>query len=124
MKKKVLSLLLMMMVLLSACSTKCYTDINLSDLQAKITSLGDEFSKLSVANSTMSDASTLFINLSDMDYSKVNQYFLLYSSEGKSTEIAVVLLNDSKDTKEMKDSLNKHLEERKKTSFKIMRQTK
>ena len=70
--------------------------------------------KLSLADSSMDDAKELFSNISDIDYGKIGQYFILYSSKGTSDEIVVVELKDSQDIQKMEESLRKHLENRKK----------
>jgi hypothetical protein len=112
--KKIVSLLLVIgMCLLPACQNQV-SSIDMTAVQEVMTTAAEEVSELSVADSNMDNASDLFLNISDMDYDKVSKYFLLYSSEGTSDEIAVIEMKNSADTVDMEESLKKHLESRKK----------
>lgn len=54
----------------------------------------------------------LFSYLSEMDYEKVEHFFLSYSSEGKADEIAVIAVKDPADADEAEKSLQEHLKSR------------
>ncbi len=54
-----------------------------------------------------SDAS-LFANVSDVDYGKVEAYYLAYSADGLADEIVLVRMKKNRDTAAMKESLEKH----------------
>ncbi len=61
------------------------------------------------------DAEDLFTNISDLDYKKVDSFFVSYAKEGgKADEIAVIAVKDSADTEEAKKSLEAHKENRRK----------
>ena len=55
----------------------------------------------------------LFSYLSDLDYDKVEHFFLVYSATGLADEIAVIAVKDPADAAEAKESLNRHLSNRK-----------
>lgn len=99
--------------LLVGCTSSQVEYMDLKPLEKTIqATLGQ--AKLSLADSSMDDAKELFSNISDIDYGKIGQYFILYSSKGTSDEIVVVELKDSQDIQKMEESLRKHLENRKK----------
>ena len=53
-----------------------------------------------------------FENISDMEYGKVDSYFVSYSREGKADEITVIAVKDPKDVQEAKESLERHRQNR------------
>ena len=53
-----------------------------------------------------------FVYLSDLDYEKVDGYFLSYAADGASYELAVILLKDGADAAAAEASLRDHLEGR------------
>lgn len=55
----------------------------------------------------------LFSYLSDLDYDKVEHFFLVYSATGLADEIAVIAVKDPADAAEAKASLERHLSNRK-----------
>ena len=108
--KRILTLCLCLCLLVGC--TQQIEYIDLGTLEKTIqTVVGQD--GLSLVDSSMDDAKELFSNISNIDYDKIGQYFVLYSSNGTSDEIAVVELKDSQDTKKMEESLRKHLESRK-----------
>ena len=108
--KRILTLCLCLCLLVGC--TQQIEYIDLGTLEKTIqTVVGQD--ELSLVDSSMDDAKELFSNISNIDYDKIGQYFVLYSSNGTSDEIAVVELKDSQDTKKMEESLRKHLESRK-----------
>ena len=58
------------------------------------------------------DAKDSFSFLSDLSYSKVEEYFYAYADAGTAEEIAVVKLKDKSDAAAMMESLNDHVEAR------------
>ncbi len=54
-----------------------------------------------------------FLYLSDLDYDKVDGYFLSYAEDGSAYEIAVIAVKDISDVPEAKESLDSHLKGRK-----------
>lgn len=61
------------------------------------------------------DAKDSFFYLSDLDYSKVEEYFYAFADAGTAEEIAVVKLKDRSDAAAMMESLHKHVEARRGT---------
>ena len=60
------------------------------------------------ASSAEKDAEDKFSHISDMDYKKVDSYFVSYSSDGhKADEIVVIAVKDKADVDEAKESLTK-----------------
>ena len=53
-----------------------------------------------------------FAAISDLDYSKVNEFSLMYSSDGSAYELAVIKLGDASDMKKLEASLKEHIEKR------------
>ena len=66
------------------------------------------------ASSSDENAADSFSYISDMDYDKVDSFFLSYAKEGTADEIAVVAVKDLNDIDEAKQSLEKHRESRRK----------
>ena len=60
------------------------------------------------ASSAEENAEENFKHISDLDYSKVDSYFVSYSEEGLADEIAVIAVKDPQDVKEAKESLDDH----------------
>lgn len=93
---------------LVGCVSKEEKKVSMYDLQKGILEADDTLPDMSTVNSSADNAEDSFAYLSDMDYQKVDGYFLAYSSEGKADEIAVVCLKEEKDVAEAKESLEKH----------------
>ena len=58
------------------------------------------------------DGKSSFPYLSKLDYDKVSDYFLAFSSEGKADEIAVIELKKTADSAQAKKSLDDHIQKR------------
>ena len=98
---------------LCACSSTPKSDVSMFDLSRAMLS-AVEFGEMSYVSSADSNAKDLFAYLSDMDYSKVEQFFLSYAKDGKGNadEIAVVQVKNKKDLDEAVKTLNAHLQKR------------
>ena len=108
--------LLLSMILLCICLTACAKQneakVSAYDLQKTMLDSDSSLPDMTTVNSNASDADTLFSYLSDMNYDKVDSYFLAYSSEGLADEVAVIILKDSSDADEAEESLKKHVQGR------------
>ena len=60
------------------------------------------------------DPADQFAYISDLDYDKVDSFFLSYAKEGTADEIAVVAVKDVNDIDEAKQSLETHRQNRRK----------
>jgi hypothetical protein len=62
------------------------------------------------------NAESLFTdNISDMDYDKIDDFFVSYAIEGKNAdEIVVIAVKDKNDVNEAKETLEEHRESRRK----------
>ena len=100
---------------LTSCSSGGNADASMYDLSKAMLSSSQKFRDMSYASSDDKDAKKLLKNVSDIDYSKVDKFFISYASNGgkNADEIVVIQLKNKKDAAEAKESLNKHLETRK-----------
>ena len=64
------------------------------------------------ADSSAEDAEDLFSYISDMDYTKVDKFFVSYSKEGNADEIAVIAVKDEADAADAEKSLKAHVQDR------------
>lgn len=64
------------------------------------------------ASSADADPAALFAYLSDLDYEKVEGFFLSYAEQGESYELAVVCLKDKADLSALTNSLKAHVADR------------
>ena len=113
--KRVLSciLLLVCLLLLGACKNEQTPDVSLYDLSRTMLS-ATEFGEMNYVSSSDDAAKDLFTYISDMDYEKVNRFFLSYAKDGKGNadEIAVIEVKDKADLDTAVKSLNAHLQKR------------
>ena len=94
------------------CQSSEKEEISIYDLQKNMLAADDSLPEMLTVNSSASEAADNFSYLSDIDYEKVDAYFLAYSAEGKADEIAVIRLKEDKDVGEAKTSLEKHAQGR------------
>ena len=94
------------------CQSSKKEEISIYDLQKNMLAADDSLPEMLTVNSSASEAADNFSYLSDIDYEKVDAYFLAYSAEGKADEIAVIRLKEDKDVGEAKTSLEKHAQGR------------
>ena len=72
----------------------------------------DTLGEMLSADSNEEDAEDLFAYISDMDYGKVDKFFVSYSNEGSADEIAVIALKNASDTSDAEKSLKDHVQDR------------
>lgn len=102
-------------LLFSSCTRAAdSTQISMYDLRNAMIQ-GVEFGDMTYVSSSDRDAEKNFGYLSDMDYSKIDSFFMYFSSDGAKSadEIAVITVKDGKDAGEALNSLKDHLEYRK-----------
>lgn len=114
--KKILSIMLAAIVLLQCgCGgTKVSDTVSMYDLRQTMEAADPSLPEMLNASSAEDDAADSFSYISDMDYDKVDSFFLSYAKEGTADEIAVVAVKDLNDVDEAKKSLEKHRENRRK----------
>lgn len=114
--KKILSVMLAVIVLLQCgCGGSKVSDtVSMYDLRQAMEAADSSLPEMLNASSTEDNAADSFSYISDMDYDKVDSFFLSYAKEGTADEIAVVAVKDLNDVDEAKKSLEKHRENRRK----------
>lgn len=114
MKKILPALLAVLAVFLCGCQ-KNSAVVSMYDLCQKMEAADSSLPEMLYASSSQKDAEDLFTNISDLDYGKVDSFFVSYAKEGgKADEIAVIAVKDINDTQEAKKSLEVHKENRRK----------
>lgn len=86
--------------------------VSMYDLRKAMLAEDPNLPEMSAVSSVDEKADELFAYLSDIDYSKVEGYFLTFAADGTSYEIAVVALKERSDVSELQSSLRKHVEGR------------
>lgn len=113
--KKIISALLAIVIAfsLTACSSNQAKEISLYDLNKAMSEVAD-FSEMKYASSSDDNAEEVFKNISDMDYSKVDGYFINYAvnGTGNADEIACIRVKNKGDLSLAVQSLNAHLQRR------------
>lgn len=116
MKKRLIALVLvaLMVLPLAACGKKEEVkDVDFYELRTKMLEAGENLPDMQTVSSADDNAAELLGYVSDMDYEKVSNFFVSYSSEGLTDEIVVIAVKNEDDAKEAKESLEKHLTHRK-----------
>ena len=113
MKKFLLILLALTFVLFTACSKGGdeKIDVSMSELSKAMVGASEKLEKMSYSSSEDENANRLLGGVCEIDYEKVNSFFISYSKNGSKNadKIAVILLNDAKDADEAKTLLENHL---------------
>lgn len=94
--------------------TKVSDTVSMYDLRQTMEAADPSLPEMLNASSAEEDAAESFSYISDLDYDKVDSFFLSYAKEGTADEIAVVAVKDLNDVDEAKKSLEKHRENRRK----------
>lgn len=115
---KLMAVLLMVAIMctLTACgnsSSDKKSTVDMKNLCTNMLAADDGLTNMISVYNTDEQAERNFAYLSDMDYTKVEGYFLSYSANGETTdEIAVIAVKDVNDIGLAKDSIDKHLKSR------------
>lgn len=115
MKNKIKAIVLAAMMLAAVFAAGCGSSsdtVSMFDLRTAMEAADDTLGEMLSADSSEEDAEDLFAYVSDMDYSKVDKFFVSYSNEGVADEIAVIALKDASDAQEAEKSLEKHVQDR------------
>lgn len=112
--KKFLSRLLVIIALVTCgCGSETSADIvSMYDLRVAMEEADESLPSMLSASNVEEDAESNFKHISDLDYDKVESYFVSYSEEGLADEIAVIAVKDVADAKEAKESLAAHRDDR------------
>lgn len=116
MKKTVsiIASLLLITALLCSCSGKSSEAISMYDLSGTMMAAAPSLGEMSYVSSEDEDAENLIKHVIDTDYSKIDSFYVSYSSDGTlADEITVIAAKNKKDTAEIKSALEEHLESRK-----------
>lgn len=98
-------------LLLCACGAAA-EPVPIYDLQRAMLAADDTLPAMLTVNSNSEDAAQLFTYFSDLDYSKVEGYFLAYSEAGDADEIAVIAVKNASDVSEAERTLKNHAQDR------------
>ena len=114
--KKIISVMLALVVLLQCgCGgTKTRDTVSMYDLRQTMEAADKSLPEMLNASSADENAADQFAYISDLDYDKVDSFFLSYAKEGTADEIAVVAVKDVNDIDEAKQSLETHRQNRRK----------
>jgi len=118
MKKRIFVSVLTVCILLNICLCACSggkkSTVSMYDLKNAMAGATENFSDMTYASSEDADAEGVFANVSDMDYSKVESFFIYYATNGtgNSDEIAVIQVKNASDLDLAKQSLEAHLQKR------------
>ncbi len=110
--KKLTAFVCALLLMLCTCACSSNSQISIYDLQKAMLAADESLPETLSVNSNDEKAKDSFAYLSDMDYSKVQSFFLAYADDGMAYEIAAVELKNSADAADLKASLEKHLEGR------------
>lgn len=98
--------------MLMACNNSSANSVSIYDLQTTMLQSDNTLPDMITVNSNTENAGELFQYISDMDYDKVDGFFLGYSSEGLADEVALIRVKSSSDVETAYSSLQKHVEKR------------
>lgn len=111
-KRMVCALCAVMLSLsLCACGEKTKS-IDMQALENSMVSADKSLPEMKVSGSWDENAEKAFSYISDLEYNKIQGFFLAYAADGMAYEIAVVQLKDKSDASAMADSLREHVQSR------------
>ena len=98
-----------------SCSAKNENAVSLYDLKNVMAASTDKFSDMTYASSEDGEPESVFANISDMSYSKIDSFCVYYATNGtgNADEIAIIQVKSKNDLTEARKSLEAHLEKRK-----------
>ncbi len=115
MKNKLRAVILAAVMLAAVFAAGCggsSSAVSMYDLRTAMEAADDTLGEMLSADSSEDDAEDLFAYISDMDYSKVDKFFVSYSNEGTADEIAVIAVKNASDAQEAVNSLKEHVQDR------------
>lgn len=99
------------MAILGGCGEKSET-VSMYDLRTAMEDAADGLPEMMSADSSSDSAQDLFGYISELEYSKVDAFFVSYAKEGTADEIAVIAVKNAADVKDAEDSLRQHVQDR------------
>lgn len=112
-RRRIAALLAFLSILtLCGCGAKPVRTVSMEGLRQNMTAAAPSLPEMKSVSDEDEKAQELFAYLSDMDYGKVDHFFLTYSSKGLADEIAVIAVKDPADAADAKTSLENHLKNR------------
>ena len=114
MNKRLLAAVLAAAALLALCGCggRKTADPSMEELRQSMLAAAPSLPEMKTVDDGSDSAAELFAYLSDMDYGKVEHFFLSYSAKGLADEIAVIAVKDAADAAAAQASLQRHLEGR------------
>lgn len=102
------------LILCVGCGAKSQTGktVSMYDLRQAMEAADSDLPEMLNASSAEKKAEDNFTYISDMDYKKVDSYFVSYAKDGTADEIAVIAVKDPADVQEAKESLTAHQNDR------------
>lgn len=97
---------------LCGCGGNRNTTVPMSDLKTGMLDAAPSLPEMKSVSDEDADAAELFAYFSDLDYDKVEHFFLSYSATGLADEIAVIALKDPADAAQARSTLVDHLKSR------------
>ena len=111
--KRTVSLLLALCLCFCLCACgESRETVSMYDLRVEMLSAAGKLPDMLSASSSDDNAKSSFSYISDMDYDKVEAYFVSYANELASYEIAVIAVKDASDVSVAADSLKQHAQNR------------
>ena len=86
--------------------------IDMVQLQQTMLAADPGLTEMTSLTGAAADGETLFAYVSDLPYSKVENFLLSYSSSGKADEVAVIAVKERKDVEEAARTLREHVTQR------------
>lgn len=114
MKKWGAVLLAAVLLMLVGCGTETQSEtVSMYDLRQAMEAADSSLPEMLNASSAEENGADNFSYISDLDYDKVDSYFVSYASDGhKADEIAVIAVKDTADLADAKKSLEDHKQSR------------
>lgn len=114
--KKVISTVLIAaaLILCTGCGAGAQAGktVSMYELRMAMEAADTDHPEMLNASSAEKKAEENFSYISDMDYKKVDSYFVSYAKEGTADEIAVIAVKNPADVQEAKESLAAHQNDR------------
>ena len=120
MKKRALIFVAISVILLAVCLCACSggekgkEKVSMYELNKALSAATEKFKDMTYASSEDPNPEEIFENISSMDYSKVESFFINYATNGtgNADEIAVIQVKKSDDLTEARKELEAHVSKR------------
>lgn len=111
--KRLVTLILTLMLCLSVCACGGNGEtVSMYDLRVEMEKAAGDLPDMLSVSSADEKGEASFSYISDIDYDKVDAYFVSYANGPVSYEIAVIAVKDASDVSEAEASLNLHRQNR------------